>query len=202
MKKLLIGLILIFDSVIGYSQNKIIGEPMIVDSSYLSKLIIPVAYNPTITGEGGLLINHYANILFYDPKTDSAKPLFLEDTYIKKFQGDFNPIYCYHNNIYSSKWIFYFVKTFDYNKNGKIDLNDPYTLWVSDKNGNELKSITQSGEWAASIDIYDKQGFALIKIISDTDGNRKFGFGEWDNFYYIRLDLKTLDLKKKIDIKY
>jgi hypothetical protein len=73
--------------------------------------MIPLVYKPHngfITNQ--LWIDHYADILFYNPKTDSVKRLFNENTFIKPFQLDYIPIYCYHNTVYSSKWIFYLVK--------------------------------------------------------------------------------------------
>ena len=116
--------------------------------------------------------------------------------YIKPFRFDYNPINNYHNTVSSSKWIFYFVKV-DYNNDGKIDKNDPYIIYVSDKKGEGLKSITPLNENTLSIDIYDKQGFALIKLQRDTDGNKKFSYNEWADFYYVRLDLSTLTLQDK-----
>ena len=127
--------------------------------------------------------------------------LFKGDTYIKPLPYEWVPNYSIHNKQYSNKWIFYFVKVSDYNNNGRLDTNDPYTLYVSGKNGNELRPLTQPNENAMSIDIFDKQGFALIKIQSDTNGNKKFGNREWADFYYIRLDLNSLKLARKIDIK-
>jgi hypothetical protein len=191
----------------GFGQDKkndplYLGVPMIIDSSSSSNLIIPVLYKPHIGfQQNQLRTDHYANILFYNPKTDSIKRLFKEDTYIKPFQLDYIPLYSYHNSIYSSNWIFYFVKTSDYNNNGEMDNNDPYILYVSDKNGNALKPLTPLNENALSIDIYDKQGFALIKLQQDTNENKKFGYNEWTDFYYVRLDLNTLKLHKKIQIK-
>jgi hypothetical protein len=203
MKKVLLGWILICDFIVGFSQEKkdlavYLGNPMVVDSSVLSNVMIPLIYKPHngfITNQ--LWIDHYADILFYNPKNDSVKRLFNENIYIKPFQLDYIPTYCNHNTVYSSKWIFYFVKKIDNNKDGQIDNDDPYILYASDKNGNELKSITPLNENALSIDIYDKEGFALIKLQQDTNGNKKFS-NKLGDFYYVRVDLKTLKLEKKI----
>jgi len=203
MKNILIVLILICGFANGYSQNKELpkyyADPMIIDSSWI---MIPIYYKPHIAlKQEELWEGHYANILFYNCKTDSIKMLFKGDTYIKPLPYEWVPNYSIHNKQYSNKWIFYFLKVSDYNNNGRFDTNDPYTLYVSGKNGNELRPLTQPNENAMSIDIFDKQGFALIKIQSDTNGNKKFGNREWADFYYIRLDLNSLKLARKIDIK-
>jgi hypothetical protein len=48
--------------------------------------------------------------------------------------------------------------------------------------------------------VFDKQGFALVKMQRDADGNGNFEFEDKD-YYYVRLDLKTLSLGNKIEIK-
>ncbi|SDD40367.1 hypothetical protein SAMN05216323_11741 [Williamwhitmania taraxaci] len=72
-------------------------------------------------------------------------------------------------------------------------------LYVSDKKGNGLKPITSNYENAISIDIYDKQGFALIKLQRDLDKDNDFESDDKD-YYYIRLDLNTITLGNKIEI--
>ncbi len=207
MSKSLFGFIFILFSISGFGQNSSKGlnyfaDPILTDS--LSTIMIPVKIDMTILNSSKLGYGeYYANIVFYDFKKDSSKRLFNNDTFIKGFDDDNN--YYNHNkkdkldNI-SSKWIFYFVKSYDYSKNGKIDNDDPYILYVSDKNGNGLKSITPTNENAVSINIYDKQGFALIKMQRDLDKDNDFESNDKD-YYYIRLDLNTLTLGNKIEIK-
>ena len=62
-----------------------------------------------------------------------------------------------------------------------------------------LKALTGDSENAVSIDVFDKQGFALVKVQRDSDNNRKFESKDKD-FYYIRLDLNTLTFGNKIEI--
>ena len=71
---------------------------------------------------------------------------------------------------------------------------------MTDINGNGIKSITNANENAVSIDVYDKQGFALIKLQRDLDKDYDFDSDDKD-YYYIRLDLNTLTLGNKIEIK-
>ena len=182
-------------------MQKYFADPILTDS--LSTIMIPILYDNNLLNSSKLSYGDYfANIIVYDFKTDSSKRLFKDDTFIKGFEKEYN----YYNRVKNdkfdnicSKWIFYFVKSIDYNKNGKIDKYDPYILYVSDKNGRELKSITPLNENAASIAIYDKQGFALIKMQRDLDKDNDFEYDDYD-YYYLRLDLNTLTLGDKINI--
>jgi hypothetical protein len=207
MRIIFLGFIFILVSITGFGQNisktiNYFATPILIDSS--SSIIIPVQYDINLMNSSKFYYGEfYANIVFYNFKNDSSKRLFKNDTFIKGFMSEYN----YYNqdrkynldNI-SSQWIFYFVKSFDYSKNGKIDSDDPYILYVSDKNGNGLKAITPVDENAVSINIYNKQGFALIKMQRDLDKDFDFENSDKD-YYYIRLDLNTLKFGNKIEIK-
>lgn len=195
-------------SISGFGQKsdklpRYFADPILVDSS--STLMIPTRYSAELLSSNKIALwnNYYANILFYDFKTDSTKRLFKEDTFIKGFSNDNNSYYRSErtnrpDNI-SSKWIFYFVKSTDYNKSGRVDNEDPTVLFVSDKHGNGLKSITLDTENTVSIDFFDKQGFALVKMQRDLDKDTDFESDDND-YYYVRLDLNTLMLGNKIEV--
>lgn len=208
MKKKLLILIFISTSlsVFGQKSDKlasVFADPIIVDSS--STLMIPIRYNTDIFSSSKISLRNecYANIIFYDFKSDTYKKLFKDDTFIKGFGNNYHSYHRYEKSnrsgFISAKWIFYFVITGDYDKDGKIDNDDPSILFVSDKYGNELKSITPTDENAVSIDIFDKQGFALIKMQRDLDKDNDFESDDTD-YYYIRLDLNALSLGNKIEI--
>jgi len=209
MKNKLLVFIFISMSISGFGQKgvklpRFFADPIIADSS--STLMIPTRYNVELLSSNKIVLwnNYYANIIFYDFKTDSTKRLFKEDTFIKGFSNDNNSYYhsekSYKPDNINSKWIFYFVKPTDYNKNGRVDNDDPTVLFVSDKYGNGLKSITLASENAVSIDIFDKQGFALLKMQRDLDKDTNFESDDND-YYYIRLDLNTLTLGKNIEVR-
>jgi hypothetical protein len=71
---------------------------------------------------------------------------------------------------------------------------------VSDKQGNNLKALTAPNENVISIDIFDDQNFALIKIQRDVDYDRDFEI-EDKGYYLVKVDLKTLTLGNKIELK-
>jgi hypothetical protein len=176
-----------------------LGEQIMADTS--STLIIPVMYNPKLFSSNklGSLYNYYANIIFYNFITDSTRKLFDKDTYIENFNA-----YNYYerkpvNKNITSCFIFYKVHNVDYDKNGRIDDNDPAILYVSDKQGTNLKALTPSNENVVSIDIFDRQNFAIIKMQPDVDSDYDFEAEDKD-YYLVKVDLKTLTLGSKIEL--
>ncbi|GHT43071.1 hypothetical protein AGMMS49965_16050 [Bacteroidia bacterium] len=176
-------------------------NPIMVDS--LSTIIIPTRYNSDFLSSNKIAFwgDFYANIIFYNFVEDSYKPLFENDTYIVGFGRSYN-LYNNHTNQSkntTSQWIFYRVKNYDRNKNGRIDEKDPTILYVSDVYGNYLKPLTSENENVISFDIFEKQNFVLIKIQRDQDNNGKFENDDKD-FYFIKLDLTTMTFGNKIEI--
>lgn len=176
-------------------------NPIIADSA--SSVMIPVSYNEEMLSANKLALwnRYYANIIFYNARTDSARRLFPHDTFIRGFSQVYSP----QNRILrqeldsSSVWLFYFVKPADYNRSGRISDSDPAVLYVSDKYGENLLAVTPANENVLTFEIYDKQGFALIKMQRDQNSDRSFDFSDKD-FYYMKLDLNTLKLGKRIEI--
>ncbi len=208
MKKLIYGFIFLLPLQISFAQKsdklpRFFAEPIGIDST--TTVMIPIRYNADLLTSSKIALwnNFYANIIFYNFLNDSTHKLFEEDTFIQGFRS--NSSYYYYNmnqaekNI-SSDWIFYFVKTSDYNKSGRIDNDDPSIVYVSDKFGKNLKQITPSNENAVSIQIYNKQGFAILKMQIDSNGDSDFDSKDKD-FYFISLNLKKLEFGKKIEIK-
>jgi hypothetical protein len=189
------------------TQQRFFGEAILISDS-LATVLIPVRYNPEHSSylKTGPWNNHYANVLFYNIKTDTYKKLFATDTYVENFVRDRDYYNRTDNNQknkldnVSSRWIFYFVKDKDTNRNGKLENDDPSILYVSDREGNNLKALTTEAENAVSIEIFDKQGFALLKMQRDTDHNKSFDNKDKD-FYYVRLNLSNLSLGNKIELK-
>ncbi len=209
MKKYLILFILVLNSILITAQDltkvsKFLGNPIMVDSS--STIIIPTSYDIKVykSSKFSWASEYYSNVIFYDFIKDSSKRLFPHDTFIKEFY-DYNVSRSYYggysySRMNSKKLLFYFVKSNDYDNNSKINNEDPSILYVSDKQGNNLKALTLENENAVSIDIFDKQGIAMVKMQRDSDNDRDFDKDDTD-YYYIRLDLNTLTFGNKIEIK-
>lgn len=208
MKKIIIFLALAFTilTVSGQKSSKTgqyFEDPIVIDS--LSTIIIPTRYSSDFLTSNKITFwgDFYANIIFYDFKTDSYKKLFDKDTYIVGFISNNSNRANYMKpqikNI-TSKVMLYRVKNVDHNKNGRIDDKDPAILYVSDLQGNNLRSLTAENENVVSVDVVEKQDFALIKIQRDQNNDGDFKSDDKD-FYFIKLDLNTNTFGHKIEIK-
>lgn len=208
MRKL--KLVALFAAVVisldGYCQYKekaprYFGDPIITDS--LSTIFIPVRYNDELLSDHKMG-NYYANIVVYNFKTDSYAKLFPSDIFIEAFVGthpyQFGTQPDQKLKNITSKWIFMLAKNKDYNDNGRIDEHDPSILFATTLTGEKLKPLTHEDENIVSFDIYDKQGFVLIKIQRDTNKDGSFKIGDKD-FYFRKIDLTDLALGNSIEVK-
>jgi hypothetical protein len=180
-----------------------LDKPLVADSSEI--IMIPISYHTDILSSNKITLydNYYANIIFYNFKLDSSKKLFPNDTYIANFKSNmYNRFYDekIQNKNISKDWILYKVKNSDRNKNGKIDSKDPSILYISDKYGNNLQQLSTQNENVIDIELYDYENFALIKFQNDLNNDLNFTSDDKE-FYYLKLDLKSLTFGKKIEIK-
>jgi hypothetical protein len=183
---------------------RVLGEAIALDTS--ATVMIPTRYNAELLSSNKIALwnDFYANVIFYDMQTDKHRKLFESDTFIRPFTRERTLYNRYENEKpglqnMSRQWVFYFVKANDYNNSGRIDSDDPAVLYVSDKTGHQLKALTPENENAVSMEIYEKQGYALVKMQRDSDKNKRFEAKDKDH-YYIRLDLNSLTFGNKIEI--
>lgn len=201
---ILIGLVVL--STEGICQKgpaRYFGEPILTDT--LSTLFIPTRYNEEFLSLNKIAFwgDYYANIVAYNFQTDTYKKLFEKDTFIESFRGVY---YAYNSrtdtklkNI-TRKWVILLVKTTDTNNSGRIDEKDPSVLFVVSVDGQSLKQLTSEIENVVSFDIFDKQGFVLMKIQKDSNNDKSFKPEDKD-FYFKKLNLTDLTLGKEIEIK-
>jgi hypothetical protein len=191
-----------------FAQNKSSApyfgnEIVVTDSS--STIMIPVEHsvNPFSSTNNKLALfrNVHANIVFYDFAKDSVRKLFDKNTYIESLSNlsgyDFTIPSTKKNAI--GKYLFYKVYNSDYDKNGRIDYTDPAILFISDNHGKHLKAITPQNENVVSIQVFEKQNFLLLKIQRDVDNDRDFKNSD-DDYYYVKFDMRTLTLGRKIEL--
>ncbi len=208
MKKVLpiLVLTLILNHSFAQTSSKFgmyLDKPLIADSSEI--IMIPISYHTDFLSSNKITLydNYYSNIIFYNFKLDSTKKLFPHDTYIASFKSNmYNRFYDEQlkNKNISKDWILYKVKNSDRNKNGKIDSKDPSILYISDKYGNNLQQLSTQNENVVDIELYDYENFALIKFQNDLNNDLNFTSDDKD-FYYLKLDLKSLTFGKKIELK-
>lgn len=187
------------------SKTPYLDNPIILDSA--SSFLIPVRYDVTIFSSSDKLAifgNYYANIVFYNVQTDSSKILFKKDTYIMDFKIPFyydKSVYDHLGNANrTKKCVILRVKDVDYNRNGRIDENDPDILYVTDNLGQKLRCLSTKDENVLSIQIFEKQNFALVKFQRDNNHNGKYDYRD-DEYFYAKLDFATLTLGNKIELK-
>lgn len=182
---------------VSYGQKKSVrffDNPILADSG--TTIMIPTRYDADFLATNKITIfaDFYANILFYDIKTETIKKLFGYDTYISGFPANMEEKHI------SDNWIFYLVKNSDRNNNGKIDSNDPTILYVTDRQGGRVTQITAADENVISFHLFNKQNLLLIKMQQDSDKDLDFETSDND-FYLTKLDLKTLTIGKKLEAK-
>lgn len=180
---------------------KYVGEAIMTDSS--STLFIPILYHEDLLSSNKLAVgnDYYANFLVYNFVTDSYKKLFESDTFIESFKGNtsfrlFGAQETKQNNR-TRDLVFLLVKANDYNGNGRVDENDPTVLYITTVKGENLKRITEENENVVSVQLFEEQGFALIRFQRDTNGDKSF---KWEDreFYFRKINLTDLTLGKKI----
>ena len=177
---------------------KYFGETFTIDSTEI--LLLTVQYNSDLYSSKFAFDDYYGNIIFFNYIENTQKHLFEEDTYIKPFREGY--YYRYSNepnyNIISGQ-IYMFVKNIDFDKNKKIDRDDPFILYTCDFKGNNLKAITPTNENAISFELFNKQGFMLIRMQRDYNNDKDFTYKDKD-FYYLKVDLSKFNILSKIEL--
>jgi len=184
-------------------DSEYFAEPIMMDS--LSTMFIPVLYNAKLFSSEKIAVfgNYYANIIVYDFKLDQYRRLFPHNTFIEPIiTNDYSYVdkMLQRTKNISKDWVFLSVKSVDYTGNGKIDELDPTVLYASTRNGTGLKRLTPENEHVISLQLFEKQGFALIKLLRDSDGDRSFRAMDKIS-YYLKIDLKTLELGHPIEVQ-
>lgn len=186
------------------SKLPYLDNPIILDSA--SSFLIPVQYDVSVFSSNKLAIfgHYYANLVFYNVQSDSSKILFKKDTYIMDFRIPFYYTKSIHDHLQGTnrtkKCVILRVKDVDYNQNGRIDSDDPDILYVADNFGKNLRCLSTKNESVLSIQIFEKQNFALVKFQRDNNRNGKYDYRD-DEYFYAKLDLTTLSLGNKIELK-
>lgn len=209
-KKLIIGSTLMISLCCSHalraqsSKLPYLDNPIILDSA--SSFLIPVQYDVSVFSSNKLAIlgHYYANLVFYNVQSDSSKILFKKDTYIMDFRIPFYYTKSVHDHLHGTnrtkKCVILRVKDIDYNQNGRIDSDDPDILYVADNFGKNLRCLSTKNESVLSIQIFEKQNFALVKFQRDNNRNGKYDYRD-DEYFYAKLDLTTLSLGNKIELK-
>jgi hypothetical protein len=175
---------------------RFINEPVFTDSVHI---FFPVSYNENLLSNNKIALfgNYYANFIVYDVATDHYKKLFDRDIYILPLNMQpKNSIDFTQPKSVTPNWIFLFVKHKDYNESERVDERDPSILFAVKKSGKELRQLTLESENVLSINLFEKQGFGLVKMQKDSDGNKSF---KGESIYFRKINLTDLSLGKEIN---
>lgn len=146
-------------------------------------------------------MGYYANLIVYNFNSDSYKRLFSTDTYLQlvSLPATRHGFVTANTNIIKLNRIFLFVKETDTNKSGRIDENDASVLYTVTPTGENLQALTTGKDHVISVEVYGHAEFALVQFHHDINQDGNFNFKDTE-YYYRKLDLKTLKWGKEIKI--
>ncbi|HCZ37187.1 MAG TPA: hypothetical protein DHV26_14795 [Cytophagales bacterium] len=178
-----------------------LGNPILTDSA--STLFIPILYNEALLSSNKIAAwgGYYANLIVYNFNSDSYKKLFSTDTYLQlvSLPATRHGFVTANTNIIKLNRIFLFVKETDTNKSGRIDENDASVLYTVTPTGENLQALTTGKDHVISVEVYGHAEFALVQFQRDINQDGNFNFKDTE-YYYRKLDLKTLKWGKEIKI--
>ena len=123
--------------------------------------------------------NFYWNIIFYDSKTSEKHLITNSKVLISNYTDNygFSSSGANQNSIdmsSSKKYLFYSIRNFDANKNGKIDLSDPEYLFVSDRKGFNLKQLSPEKTHLVNWDYIASSNKIMMNVLNDDNGDKNW----------------------------
>ena len=145
-----------------------------------------VFYN-TANGECHLLDDKRKMVIFsYNPRNSNVG---------SSSSSDFNE---YLENGYNQvdKLLYYSLTTLDYNKDGKLNAEDPNYLFISDKAGKNFKQVSPDNLNVTNWQTIKGANKILIQVTKDTNNDKKFN--DKDETIPMVYDLNTNGISKDI----
>jgi hypothetical protein len=137
------------------------------------------------------------NYLMYNAITDSCKYIFSDSIQFIDIQSN----YIYFKNHQRSYWSYFFnnhllfkVINTDYNQDGKLNSEDPVSLYISDNHGNNLTPVIPNAHHLKSYEYIREHEIILAVLIYDQ--NQDGSFNKDDNELIYKIDLKNLKKSK------
>lgn len=180
-------------------------SPIILDST--NQALIPISTEFLKTrkrySKDGYYSDEYPrywNVLFYNLETGENRLLTESKYRISVIYANANPRSDYHkrSKILQEK-VFYEISDIDFNKDNKLDGDDPEFLFVSEINGDGLKRISPINEDLQYFEIIPKSEKLLIRTLRDV--NQDSLFNKKDEYIWYMAELKNNDwtIKEMID---
>jgi len=164
-----------------------------LDSS--SIVLIPIDWdNNAKMGDVKIIGNKRTkNILFYDPTNDQQKKLFDDSLQIilnysgqmihRSFERKADTIKQLNN-----EHLYYSVITEDYNRDNKLDLNDPTYLYYSKIDGTGLELLTLPSYHLKNYKYIKASNAILAILVSDDNNDKKFNSDDSEVLYKVDLN--------------
>lgn len=127
------------------------------------------------------------NIIFYNTQAQAYHLLsdrkMLIESYGYKYGNGENASIAQKSN-----HIFYTIRTDDFNKDKKLNNQDPQYLFVSDKMGNNFKRLSPAGYHLSNWEFIKSSNRIIMTVIKDSDKNNKFDEADEITTFEIELD--------------
>ncbi len=139
--------------------------------------------------------DYFWNIVFVDTNTNDKYPLSTDKLLISNYDSDYGSSYSASNessvkvDTSTKKYLFYRIRSFDANKNGNLDLSDPEYLFISDRNGKNLKQISVPNTHLSDWIYVGKTNKVYFTALADTNNDK--AFDENDELVNYEYDLQT-----------
>jgi hypothetical protein len=165
------------------SDSYLIGT--LIDKSNKTKYNFGLSY-----GRG---MASWTNVLIYNSKRNETKKIFTTSpVLISPVINNYIPVNYtglqeFRSSTLLKNFILFFVKGDDYNKNGVINDEDPFYLFISSKSGNNLTQITPKDMNVISWTLSKDNKTILVKLQKDKNADNKF-FGDDEVIYQIDLN--------------
>ncbi len=147
-----------------------------IDSSGV--LMFPLSVGETERARGSLSYkeapnNAYWNIIFYNSKTKVSHLLSERKMLIGRYDYKYESEVLVNTSL-TSNYIFYTVRTDDFNKDQQLTDQDPEYLFVSDRFGNQFKQISPANCDLKNWKFIKSSNKVILTIGRDSDKNSKF----------------------------
>jgi hypothetical protein len=166
------------------------GQPVLIDSSVY--VMYPLILENNDESERGIGSSSYGgpttywNIVFYNTENDEYHLL---DENLKMVIYSYDPrnsdgggsssssdLSDYPENGYNQvdRLLYYSITTTDFNKDGKLNSEDPSYLFISDKAGRHFKQISPDSMSVQSWQTIKGANKILMQLISDNNNDKKY----------------------------
>lgn len=144
------------------------------------------------------------NIIFYNSKTAEKHLLSEDKMLISNYTNDYGTSSSESNNTIdassSKKYLFYNIRTFDGNNNGKLDLSDPEYLYISDRNGFNLQQLSPKNTHLVNWNYIKSSNKVIINVQNDANADKVWS--DKDQLVTYEYDLDTNISKMVFDDKF